>query len=111
MAPVILFLGVLVAINIGFPIIFSQVRPGKEGQPFKIYKFRTMFVGAEGESGAKWASNNDPRRTWFGGILRKASLDELPQFFNVLRGDMSIVGPRPERPEFVVDLVKAIVVP
>jgi len=74
------------------------------GQLFNMYKFRTMKVDAEKETGAIWARENDPRITRLGRFLRKTHLDELPQFINVLKGDMSIIGPRPERPEFVVKL-------
>jgi lipopolysaccharide/colanic/teichoic acid biosynthesis glycosyltransferase len=74
---------------------------GLDGRPFEILKFRSMVPGAEDESGPTWASPEDPRCTRVGRFLRRWSLDELPQLINVLRGDMSLVGPRPERPEFV----------
>ncbi len=83
------------------PVFFIQERVGLDGRPFPIIKFRTMYPDAEKETGAVWARPDDPRRTSFGAILRKYSLDELPQFINVLIGDMSLVGPRPERPIFV----------
>jgi Undecaprenyl-phosphate glucose phosphotransferase len=83
------------------PVFFVQERVGLDGRPFPVIKFRTMRPDAEKETGAVWAQPNDPRRTRFGTILRKYSLDELPQFINVLVGDMSLVGPRPERPMFV----------
>ncbi len=83
------------------PILYRQVRMGLDGKPFEIFKFRSMRVGAELESGAKWAERDDPRRTRVGRLIRAWSLDELPQLFNVLVGDMSLVGPRPERPQFV----------
>lgn len=79
--------------------IYSQTRLGKDQKPFKIYKFRSMIVDAE-KDGAQWATDDDPRVTDFGRILRNTRLDELPQLFNILKGDMSFVGPRPERPEF-----------
>ena len=85
------------------PVIFRQVRLGEAGKPFTIYKFRTMRVDAEA-NGAVWASEHDPRITPVGRFLRKTRLDELPQLWNVLKGEMSIVGPRPERPEFVAEL-------
>ena len=72
--------------------------------PFRIYKFRSMTVEAEKNSGAVWATKDDARVTWVGKILRKARLDELPQFFNVVKGEMSVVGPRPERPAIFADL-------
>jgi exopolysaccharide biosynthesis polyprenyl glycosylphosphotransferase len=82
------------------PLLYSQVRVGQGGRPFRIYKMRSMVVDAE-KSGAQWCQTDDPRITKFGNILRKTRLDEIPQFWNVLRGDMSLIGPRPERPEFV----------
>jgi Undecaprenyl-phosphate glucose phosphotransferase len=83
------------------PIFYRQERMGLDGRPFMILKFRSMRVDAETSSGPVWAIRNDPRRTWVGSWLRRWSLDELPQLWNVLTGDMSIVGPRPERPTFV----------
>ena len=85
------------------PVIFRQVRLGEAGKPFTIYKFRTMTRDAE-RDGAVWASEQDPRVTDIGRFMRKTRLDELPQLWNVFKGDMSFVGPRPERPEFVVEL-------
>jgi lipopolysaccharide/colanic/teichoic acid biosynthesis glycosyltransferase len=85
------------------PVIFRQVRLGEGGKPFTIYKFRTMTTNAESD-GAVWALEGDPRVTDVGRFMRKTRLDELPQLWNVLRGDMSFVGPRPERPEFVAEL-------
>lgn len=82
-------------------IIFRQTRVGQGGHPFTLYKFRTMVEDAERDGVARWAAANDPRVTPFGALLRKYRIDELPQLLNVLRGDMSFVGPRPERPEFV----------
>jgi lipopolysaccharide/colanic/teichoic acid biosynthesis glycosyltransferase len=82
------------------PILYRQVRLGRNGKPFNILKFRTMRVDAEA-NGAQFAVKGDPRVTKLGRLLRRTSLDELPQIFNVLRNDMSIVGPRPERPVFV----------
>ncbi len=90
------------------PVLYRQERMGLDGISFQMFKFRSMREGAEEESGAVWASPKDPRRTSVGRIIRKASLDELPQLFNVLRGDMSVVGPRPERPVFVEDFRKNI---
>ncbi|MGI4831179.1 MAG: sugar transferase [Janthinobacterium lividum] len=82
------------------PIFFRQTRVGAGNKNFYVYKFRSMFVDAE-SGGARWATKNDPRVTRFGMLMRKTRIDELPQLWNVLRGDMSFVGPRPERPEFV----------
>ncbi len=78
------------------------------GKPFIIYKFRTMVDGAENQFGPIWAQENDPRITWVGKILRRLRIDETPQFLNVLKGDMSLIGPRPERPTFVRDLIEEI---
>jgi exopolysaccharide biosynthesis polyprenyl glycosylphosphotransferase len=89
------------------PLIYRQTRAGLHGKPYRIYKLRSMVVDAE-KAGAQWASTNDPRITKFGNILRKTRLDELPQFWNVLIGEMSLIGPRPERPEFVEQLEKSI---
>lgn len=89
------------------PILYSQVRVKQNGLPYKIYKFRSMVTDAE-KNGAQWASKNDSRITRVGKVIRKGRLDELPQLFNVLNGDMSFVGPRPERPEFVKQLAERI---
>jgi lipopolysaccharide/colanic/teichoic acid biosynthesis glycosyltransferase len=83
------------------PVFFRQIRCGESGRRFTIYKLRTMRVDAEEETGPVWTSENDPRRTRIGAFLRRHNLDELPQFWNVLKGEMSLVGPRPERPHFV----------
>ena len=90
------------------PILYSQVRVGKRGRPFRVYKFRSMRTDAEADGVARWATKNDARVTPLGKFIRKTRLDELPQLFNVLRGDMSLVGPRPERPEFVEQLSRDI---
>jgi exopolysaccharide biosynthesis polyprenyl glycosylphosphotransferase len=82
------------------PAFYKQRRMGRNGATFFLYKFRSMYTDAEARTGPVWATTNDPRVTPVGGWLRKLRLDELPQFFNVLRGEMSVVGPRPERPEF-----------
>ena len=81
------------------PAIYAQTRVGKGGRLFKVYKFRSMYVDAEAR-GAQWAQGEDPRVTPFGRRLRNSRLDEIPQFWNVVRGDMSLIGPRPERPVF-----------
>jgi sugar transferase (PEP-CTERM system associated) len=90
------------------PVFYHQDRVGKDGKIFTIYKFRSMRTDAEAGTGAVWSTVGDPRVTPFGRFLRRTRLDELPQLWNVLRGDMSTVGPRPERPEFVTDLTKEI---
>jgi lipopolysaccharide/colanic/teichoic acid biosynthesis glycosyltransferase len=91
----------------GRPIFYRQVRLGEHGRHFTILKFRTMRPDAE-SAGPVWAADRDPRTTRIGGVLRRTRLDELPQLLNVLRGDMAIVGPRPERPEFVALLEAAV---
>jgi lipopolysaccharide/colanic/teichoic acid biosynthesis glycosyltransferase len=88
--------------------VFAQERVGLHGDPFVMYKFRSMYVDAEKKTGPTWASDNDPRITPVGIWLRKLRLDELPQLYNVLKGDMSLVGPRPEREYFVNQFKKQI---
>ncbi len=90
------------------PLFYRQVRVGRGGRPFTVNKFRTMLPDAEGATGAVWAAQDDPRVTPVGRFLRKARIDELPQLLNVLRGEMSLIGPRPERPEFVDSLAQVI---
>ncbi len=99
--PLGLLIALLIRLTSGSPVFYRQTRVGLQGEHFDLYKFRTMKVDAEAGSGPTWTKKNDPRITPIGRILRRYSLDEIPQFFNVLRGDMSVVGPRPERPEFV----------
>jgi lipopolysaccharide/colanic/teichoic acid biosynthesis glycosyltransferase len=90
------------------PILFSQERVGQDGRPFTLHKFRSMRADAEKLTGPVWATEDDPRITRTGRFIRRTRLDELPQLFNVLSGDMSLVGPRPERPNFVADLAAQI---
>jgi Undecaprenyl-phosphate glucose phosphotransferase len=99
--PVTLLIALAVKLTSRGPVLFVQERVGLNGHVFKMFKFRTMQVGSREEGDTRWTSNQDPRRTAVGTFLRKTNLDELPQFLNVIRGDMSIVGPRPERPFFV----------
>lgn len=106
--PLMPLISLAIKIDSRGPVFFRQVRVGEKGKPFKIYKFRTMFEDAEKKTGAVWAQENDSRITKVGGFLRKTRLDELPQLFNVLMRDMSIVGPRPERPEFIEELREVI---
>ena len=100
-APILLLIALAVKISSRGPVFFSQERVGLNGRVFRMLKFRTMRIGSQEEADTRWTSENDPRRTAVGSFLRKTNLDELPQFFNVLKGDMSIVGPRPERAYFV----------
>ena len=89
------------------PLFYNQIRVGKNGKNFTIFKLRSMVVNAE-SSGAVYTQKNDTRITKFGKFLRKTRLDEVPQFFNILKGDMSIIGPRPERPKFVKALEEKV---
>jgi exopolysaccharide biosynthesis polyprenyl glycosylphosphotransferase len=107
-APLMLLVAALVKLTSPGPALLQQRRVGKNNRIFTLYKFRSMVRDAEARSGAVWATRNDPRVTPVGRWLRKLRLDELPQLFNVLKGDMSIVGPRPERPEFVAELEQKI---
>ena len=100
-APLMLFIAVIIKVSSAGPALYKQLRVGKDGKIFQLYKFRTMVDGAEKDTGPVWAAKDDERVTPLGGILRCSRLDELPQLFNVLQGDMSLVGPRPERPHFV----------
>lgn len=99
-SPIMALCALAVYLESGPPILFRQERVGMGGKPFNILKFRSMRVDAEAHTGAVWVRENDDRRTRVGAILRRLSFDELPQFINVLRGEMSLVGPRPERPVF-----------
>ena len=100
-SPVMLLMAALIKLTSPGPLIFKQERVGLHNRPFKMYKFRSMEVQTEREEQKGWTVKNDPRVTGIGRFMRKTSIDELPQLFNVLKGDMSLVGPRPERPQFV----------
>jgi exopolysaccharide biosynthesis polyprenyl glycosylphosphotransferase len=102
--PLVPFICVLIAISSPGPCLYKQKRVGLRGRMFDCYKFRTMRQDAEADTGPMWASDDDPRITRIGQFLRRTRLDEIPQLWNVLRGDMAFVGPRPERPEFVEKL-------
>jgi undecaprenyl-phosphate glucose phosphotransferase len=97
----LLVVAALIKLTSRGPVLYSQYRVGLHGRIFRMYKFRSMRQNAEAQTGPIWATENDPRCTRLGSFLRRTSIDELPQLLNVLRGEMSIVGPRPERPYFV----------
>ena len=106
--PIILIVALAIKLDSKGPVFYKQIRVGKDGKEFKIYKFRSMIKDAEKYTGPVWSKKDDPRITRVGRIIRKFRLDEIPQFINVLRGEMSLVGPRPERPYFVEQLSKEI---
>ena len=100
-SPVMLFSCIMIKLTSPGPLIYRQTRVGLHNKPFEMYKFRSMAVQTEEKEKKAWTVKNDPRVTGFGKFMRHTSIDELPQLFNVLKGDMSLVGPRPERPFFV----------
>ena len=106
-APLIAICALIIKLQDGGPVFYIQTRAGRFGQPFNMFKLRTMRIDAE-QSGPQWAEKGDRRATWFGRLLRATRMDELPQLLNILSGEMSLVGPRPERPEFVEKLTHAI---
>jgi sugar transferase (PEP-CTERM system associated) len=108
LSPVMVLVAIAVKLTSPGPIFHRQVRVGLDGKPFTIYKFRSMYVDAEARTGPVWATKDDPRITPVGKWIRRFRLDELPQLLNVIRSDMSLVGPRPERPEFVKSLAEKI---
>ena len=107
-SPIMLVVAILIKLTSRGPIIFKQERIGYNGKPFTMYKFRSMKVQDAEEEKSQWTTKDDPRKTAIGDFIRRTSIDELPQFFNVLWGDMSVVGPRPERPYFVNEFKKTI---
>ena len=107
-SPVMLAIALAVRLTSPGPVLYRQERMGLDGQRFRMLKFRTMRADAETATGPVWAAPDDPRRTRLGAFLRRTSLDELPQLFNVLRGEMSLVGPRPERPSFVEEFRRRV---
>lgn len=107
-APVFLLLALLIKFDSPGPVIYTQQRVGRAGRPFRLVKLRSMVVDAERDGQARWADRDDKRVTRVGRFLRSSRLDEIPQLLNVLRGDMSLIGPRPERPEFVAQLQEQI---
>ncbi len=106
--PVLAVAALLVKLTSRGPVFYSQTRVGRGGRPFTIWKVRSMYHNCEPYSGAQWSQSGDPRVMPVGRILRRTHLDELPQLWNVLKGDMSLIGPRPERPEFVPQLELAL---
>ena len=104
---IIILFSIVIKLESPGPAIFTQVRVGQHGKYFKVYKLRSMTVDAE-KNGAVWAQQNDPRVTKVGKLIRKTRIDELPQLINILKGDMSLVGPRPERPMFTAEFEKEI---
>lgn len=106
-SPILILATLAILIEDGFPIFYTQKRVGKNGKLFSVYKLRTMKKDAE-KDGARWATQNDPRITTLGKLLRKTHVDEIPQMLNIIKGDIALVGPRPERPEFVAELEKTI---
>ena len=106
--PICLLSGIAIKIDSKGPVFFRQTRCGLDSKIFKIFKFRSMYDDAEKKSGPVWSQKNDPRITSIGRILRKLRIDEIPQMLNVLKGEMSMVGPRPERPFFVEKLADGI---
>jgi len=107
--PIILIFLFLTWLTSKGPVVYTQIRCSKEGKPFKMYKIRSMVVDAEARGVAVWAKKQDPRVTALGRIMRKFHIDEMPQIVNVWRGEMTVIGPRPERPELVAQLKKEIV--
>lgn len=107
-APLFPLIALILYLDSPGPILYSQTRMGKNGHPFRVHKFRSMVPDAESAGEAVWAKEEDPRITRFGKLMRKTRLDELPQLWNVLKGDMSLIGPRPERPEFITNLERQI---
>ena len=107
-SPIMIVTAIAVKITSPGPIIFKQMRIGHNSKPFQMYKFRSMRVQDPRKERSEWTTKNDPRKTLVGDFIRRTSIDELPQFFNVLKGDMSVVGPRPERPYFVEQFKKSI---
>lgn len=106
--PILAVASLIIKVTSTGPVFFRQERVGKDGETFNIYKLRTMKQDAEKDTGPVWAKEDDPRVTLVGKFFRKTHIDEIPQLINVLKGEMSIVGPRPERPVFVIDLSKKI---
>jgi exopolysaccharide biosynthesis polyprenyl glycosylphosphotransferase len=108
LAPLLTVAAAMIRLTSGSPVLYRQLRLGESGKAFEMLKLRTMVDGAEADGEARWANQRDRRITPVGRLLRKAHIDELPQLWNVMRGEMSVVGPRPERPEFLELLAQEI---
>ena len=108
LSPLLLLTAILVKLTSKGPALYFQARVGQDGHHFEMYKFRTMKVDAENDTGPVWAAANDTRLTPVGGFLRKTHIDELPQLLNIIKGEMSLIGPRPERPVFVEKFMEEI---
>jgi exopolysaccharide biosynthesis polyprenyl glycosylphosphotransferase len=108
LSPIMMLVAVLIKLDSSGPVFYIQERMGLDARPFPMLKFRSMRSDAEAHTGPVWATENDPRRTRIGAFIRRFSIDEFPQFINVLLGEMSLVGPRPERPAFVEQFKKSI---
>lgn len=106
--PIILVIAIIIKVEDNGPVFYSQQRLGKDEKNFFVYKLRSMRVDAEKYGGAQWAQKDDPRITKIGKFIRKTRIDEIPQLFNILKGDMSLIGPRPERPELTYKFNKEI---
>jgi exopolysaccharide biosynthesis polyprenyl glycosylphosphotransferase len=106
--PIMIMTALCIKLESSGPIFYSQLRAGREGRTFRIRKFRSMYQDSEQRTGAVWARRNDPRVTRVGRVIRRLRVDELPQLLNILAGDMSLIGPRPERPEIISNLERAI---
>ncbi len=104
--PILAVCGLIIKLSSKGPVFYSQIRVGKDGKLFRMYKLRTMYVDAESTTGVVWALHNDPRTVPGSRWMRRSHLDELPQLINVIYGEMSLVGPRPERPEIIAELEK-----
>ena len=100
-SPTMIVVSIIIKMTDSGPLIYKQERVGLKNEPFYMYKFRSMVVQKEADEKSRWTVKDDPRVTPIGRFMRKTSIDELPQLFNILKGDMSLVGPRPERPQFV----------
>lgn len=105
---IVIVFGLLVKLDSKGPMFYTQERVGRNGKVFKIYKLRSMYTNAEANGKSQWAEKDDPRITRVGKFIRKVRIDELPQFLNILKGDMALIGPRPERPDLTRQFIKEV---